>query len=243
VPLFAFLLPYLEESNALADWDYVDPMNNATGGVNSRTGVVISLFICPSDVIPSNPFVDATRGWVYALGSYGGSGGTRSYFPTSSTADGIFFTTDEASEPVQHQRPVRAREVTDGLSKTLLFGERSHDDPNYKSFNAAGWGEPLDAWGWWGASTSRKMVGHVTMSAYAPLNYRLPFNFDARQGQDPPATSFAAFQHYVDLRVSAFGSNHSGGANLGFGDGGLTWVADHISIDVLRAMSTRAAAD
>jgi prepilin-type N-terminal cleavage/methylation domain-containing protein/prepilin-type processing-associated H-X9-DG protein len=243
VPLFAFLLPYLEEGTALADWDHVDPINNANRGAESNTATVLLLLICPSDVIPKNPIVMPIHQWIYALGSYGGNGGTRAYFPRESTADGMFFTTGEASEPVQNQRPVRTSEVTDGLSKTLLLGERSHDDPNYKTFNGAGWGEPLEEWGWWAASTSRKMAGHVTMSTYAPLNYRLPFSFSGRQNQDPSAASFSAFRHYVDLRINAFGSNHPGGANFCFGDGSGRWLIDDIDRDLFRALGTRAGSE
>jgi prepilin-type N-terminal cleavage/methylation domain-containing protein/prepilin-type processing-associated H-X9-DG protein len=240
IPLFAFLLPYLEEANRLVDWDYDDPMNNASRGAESRTAVLLPILICPADEIPTNPITTTDRQWVYALGSYGGNGGTRSYFPQQSTADGIFHTTGEASEPVQHQLPVEPREVTDGLSNTLLLGERSHLDANYQSFNDAGWGEPLDQWGWWAASTSRKMIGHVTMSAYAPINYQLPFSYAERAGHTPSAGSFAAFQYYVDLRLCAFGSNHPGGANFVFGDGSLRFLAAETDRGVLQALSTRA---
>ena len=199
IPLFAYLLPYLEEANVLVAWNYDDPIHNADQGSTSNTAVVLPMLVCPSDDISQNPIVMASRSWVYALTSYGGNGGLRSYFPMQSTADGIFHTTGEASEPKTYQRPVRPKDVTDGLSKTILFGERSHSDPNYKSFNDVNWGEPLDQQGWWGASTSRKMIGHVTLSAYAPINYRLPFSYDGRAGHDPPADSFNAFQYYVDL--------------------------------------------
>jgi prepilin-type processing-associated H-X9-DG protein len=134
--------------------------------------------------------------------------------------------------------------VTDGLSKTLLFGERSHADANYATFNAAGWGEPLAEWGWWGASTSRKMIGHVTMSAVAPINFRLPFTYDQRSGQTPSASSYAAFdREWDDLRICAYGSEHPGGANFVFGDGSLRFLADEMELDVLRAISTRALGD
>ncbi len=244
ISLFTLLLPYMEGAEVLADWDYVDPMNNADKGSESRTALALPQLLCPSDDVSQNPITVPGREWVYALTSYGGSGGTRSYFPQQSTADGMFFTTGKASEPRPNQRPVQPRDVTDGLSKTLLFGERSHADANYQSFNDAQWGEPLAEWGWWGASTSRKMIGHVTMSAYAPINYRLPFSFDQRNGQTPSAGSFAAFSsNYVDRRMCAFGSNHPGGANFVFGDGGLRFLTDDTELDVLRAMSTRAGGD
>jgi prepilin-type N-terminal cleavage/methylation domain-containing protein/prepilin-type processing-associated H-X9-DG protein len=243
IPLFVFLLPHLEGPAVVADWDYDDPINNVNRGSDSNAAAILPVLICPSDVIPQNPIVFSGREWNYALTSYGGNGGTRSYFPTRSTADGIFHTTGEASEPEQDQKPVQPREVTDGLSKTPLFGERSHVDPNYATFNAADWGEQLSEWGWWGASTSRKMIGHVTMSSIAPINYRLPFAYEGRSGQTPPADSFGAFQHYVELRICAFGSNHPDGANFVFADGSLQFLSSETDLHAFQAMSTRGGAD
>ncbi|MFZ5830785.1 MAG: DUF1559 domain-containing protein [Planctomycetota bacterium] len=243
IPLFAYLLPFLEQGAVLTTWDYDDPMKNVDRGRQSPTANVLSVLLCPNDVIDENPVTVPGRGWAYALTSYGGNGGTRSYFPERSTADGMFHTTWEASEPQRFQRPVRPADVRDGLGQTLLFGERTHADENYESFNAAGWGENLRQWGWWGASTSRKMIGHVTMSAFAPINYQLPFAFDERAGQDPPADSFAAFQEYVERRLCAFGSGHPGGANFCIADGSLRFMTADTDPETLKAWSTRAATD
>jgi prepilin-type N-terminal cleavage/methylation domain-containing protein/prepilin-type processing-associated H-X9-DG protein len=243
VPLFAYLLPYFEQGTMLADWDYVDPIHNSDQGANSNTAAVIPLLICPSDEIPQNPIIMPARDWYYALTSYGGNGGTRSYFPQQSTADGLFHTTGEASEPANNQVAVEPRAITDGLSNTIAFGERTHLDPNYQTFNDAGWGEPLLEWGWWGASTSRKMIGHVSMSAHAPFNYQLPFDYAGRNGQSPSAAAFADFQYYVDLRISAFGSNHPGGANFCFADGILRFLTTETDRSLQLALCTRAADD
>jgi prepilin-type processing-associated H-X9-DG protein len=219
-------------------------MLNTNQGSNSNTAVLMPNLVCPSDEISRNPIVFATGGWTYALGSYGGNGGTRSYFPPSSTTDGVFHTTGPASEPAANQTVVRPEDITDGLSHTLLFGERSHHDPNYKSFNAAGWGELLDQWGWWAASTDRKMIGHVTMSGYVPINYQLPFSYDHRAGQNPPADTYAMFQAtYVDMRICAFGSCHPGGANFCFADGSVQYLVSETDLALLRALCTRAKGD
>lgn len=239
ISLFAYLLPYWEQAHALLSWDYDDPINNANQGSQSNTALVLPMLVCPSDVIRQNPIL-MSRDWHYALTSYGGNGGSRSYFPEQSTADGIFHTTGEASEPERNQQVIRPRDVLDGLSNTLLFGERSHYDRDYETFNDAGWGEPLDEWGWWGASTSRKMIGHVTMSAYAPINYRLPFSYAQRNDQMPAADSFSQFNHYVDLRMCAYGSEHPGGVNFAFADGSVRFLSERLPHAMLKALSTRA---
>jgi prepilin-type N-terminal cleavage/methylation domain-containing protein/prepilin-type processing-associated H-X9-DG protein len=244
IPLFVQLLPYLEQDDLFVNWHNDDPMLNASQGARSNTAIVLPLLVCPSDEIAANPILYTTRSWTYALTSYGGNGGTRSYFPPSSTTDGVFHTTGQASEPVPYQTAVRPDDITDGLSHTLLFGERSHSDQNYKSFNAQGWGDLLDQWGWWAASTDRKMIGHVTMSAFVPINYQLPFSYANRMGQNPPADNYADFQNtYVDMRLCAYGSCHPGGANFCFADGSVQFLVSATDINLLRALSTRAKAD
>ena len=102
--VFSCLLPYLEETNRSLAWNLVDPLDNTVGGAQSNTAAVVGRFLCPSDVFNANP-VTTAQGWIYALGSYGGSGGTRSYFPASATADGLFHTTGLASEPQVNEAP------------------------------------------------------------------------------------------------------------------------------------------
>lgn len=240
--VFVHLLPYLEQGDLFAQWDFDDPLENTTGGSASRTATVLSTLLCPSDVLQRNP-IETKQGWVYALTSYGGNGGTRSFQPEFAAVDGIFHTTGPASEPKRHQRPVRLEEVTDGTSHTLLFGERNHFDPNFDSFAEAGWADRLVTWGWWAPSGGRKSIAQVTMSAYAPLNYRLPFGHAACPSAEAAVTSAAEFQSYVELRVSAWGSNHAGGANFAFADGSVHFITDGIPQITLQALATRGGAD
>ena len=211
------LLPQLEQGTLQKTWDFSDPMNNTLGGLSATTTTVLPVLLCPSDVLDQNPVLE--NGVYYGLTSYGGNGGTRSYFPSSAAVDGVFHTTDSASEPNPGQRPVRMRQITDGSSKTLLLGERRHNDANYETFAALGWADSLKTWGAWGPSGGRKAIGHVTMSAYPPINYQLPFNASSTAGVSPPADSGVAFGYYVDMRTCAWGSNHSGGANFALADG------------------------
>jgi prepilin-type processing-associated H-X9-DG protein len=185
-----------------------------------------------------NPVLD--QGWYYGLTSYGGNGGTRSYSPQFATTDGMFHTTGPASEPAANQRAVRLRDVSDGASQTLLFGERSHDDANLEQFAANGWTHSLKTWGWWGPSGGRKSIGHVTMSAMAEINYRIPFGPRGGGSANPPVTDGVSLSTYVDQRICAFGSEHPGGANLATVDGAVRFFTDNTSIVALHALATRA---
>jgi type II secretory pathway pseudopilin PulG len=240
VPLFAWLLPHMDGAALLVRWDRNDPLNNVTRGRESPAAVVLPELVCPSDTLPRNPVTVQPRGWTYALTSYGGNGGTRPHFAPRATVDGMFHTVGEASEPLRNQLPVRNRDVTDGLSQTLLFGERSHVDPAYATFTDLAWGDPLDLQGWWGASASRKLAGHVMLGSWGGINERLGFTIDGRFGRDPPADTFAAFQEHAERRLTAYGSGHIRGVNACFADGRVVFLGDDTDAAVFRDAATRA---
>jgi len=223
--LFIYLLPYLEQDPLYRQWDFTNPLNNVTGA-GSRAGTVIKSLLCPSDLIPQNPIT--TQGRTYAITSYGGNGGSRTVDPALATTDGIFHTTGPASEPVPNQSPVRIADITDGTSSTLLFGERSHRDPNYDLFAAGGStndGLPIESWGWWAASTGRQAIGHVTMSALVPINYKAPA---------------AGWSTTIEQqRLNAWGSGHPNGANFTMADASVRFIADAISLQTLQQIATR----
>lgn len=244
VSLFVYLLPYFEQDNLQRNWDYTDPLNNTTGGPAARTAQVINLLICPSDTIPANPVDGGSNRW-YGLTSYGGNGGTQSYDPMNATTDGIFHTTGPGSQPRANQQPVAMGEVTDGLSNTVLFGERSHLDPNHDSFAAnitapgGSFLNPMNLIGWWAPSGGRLAIGDVSMSAYAPINYRVPQNYANRGSMSPPASDYNSYLYYYERRMCSFGSNHPGGANLALADGSVRFVRDNVAQLTLQRLCAR----
>jgi prepilin-type processing-associated H-X9-DG protein len=231
--LFVHLLPQLEQTPLFNRWNFSDPLDN-TVGTTANTAVILNSLLCPSDLVKQNPIVSGVR--YYGLTSYGGNGGTQSHPPASISSDGMFFATGPASPGFTE---VRDAEVIDGLSNTLLFGERDHDDRNYDTFFAAGWTiEPMGWWGWWAPSGGAFGLSDVTLSTLAPINYRLGFDF-ARKPAD--AGSQAAFTaNYDALRVGAYGSKHPGGANFAMADGSVRFLKQTIALPVLRALGTRA---
>ena len=83
--------------------------------------------------------------------------------------------------------------------------------------------------GWWAPSGGRLAAGDVTLSAAAPLNYRLP-----------PGTSPGAFQQTLyNQRICAFGSNHANGANFAMGDGSTRFMSQTLSQNTLTLLCIR----
>ncbi|HTU22684.1 MAG TPA: DUF1559 domain-containing protein [Gemmataceae bacterium] len=221
--VFVSLLPFFEQQNLYQVWNFTDPRLNGQSST-SPAASVLSVLTCPSDVIPQNPYpAPKPPGTFWGITSYGGNGGSQAY-PLASN-DGIFFAVGPASSPVLS--PVRIADVTDGLSNTLLFGERYHRDANFDAnASAGGASDQIAGYGWW-ASFGTAAVTDVTESAYAPLNYLVS-----------PSPSNAASA--INMRINAWGSGHTNGANFALADGSVQFITNAIPQTTLLYLATRA---
>ena len=227
--LWVEMLPHVEEANLKIKWDYDDYRNNIAGGYVALSANVVPILLCPSDLLPTPihhlqvPAPDDWMNGVYGLGSYGGNAGVRSFGNSDvpQSEDGVFF----------KRSRVRMAMITDGSSHTLLFGERSHEDPEYDRLAEeleSGMG-PLAAWGaWCSASHEFGSQADVLLGSIVPINYRV----SPDSGADP--------WDMIDSRLSAFGSGHPGGANFAMADGSARFIAEDIPLEQLQALSTRA---
>ncbi len=224
--LWVELLPHFEQENLYERWDYEDNRNNVTGGPSATQAQVIKILICTSDALPDQVVELTTQAappwsWgFYAMSSYGGNAGKRSFHPGDPpdfprlTRDGVFFL----------DSTIRLADITDGTSNTLLFGERYHRDPEHDLRNPIFFptNGPLASWGKWGFVARGQ--SQVTLSTPAPINYRVP-----------PAGDRSA----VEDRNCVFGSGHPGGANFAFADGSARFLRESTALSVLQALSTR----
>jgi Protein of unknown function (DUF1559) len=236
--LFVYLLPYVEANPLYRQWDFNDdPDVNTVGDASSAPSAqVIPTYLCPSDLIPQNPYPSGSTPTWYAITSYGGNCGTRSYPPTLATADGIFFETGPAT-PDNPQ--VDFASVPDGTSTTLFFGERNHADANYDTFFSPGWTlDPMGGWGWWASTGGQYGVSDVTESSFAPINYTCPITYDQALASGLSETTFT--NTLDSLRVCSFGSQHAEGAQFALVDGSVHFVSQYVNQSVLVALSTRA---
>jgi prepilin-type N-terminal cleavage/methylation domain-containing protein/prepilin-type processing-associated H-X9-DG protein len=215
ISLFEALLPYIEQDNLQKQLNLTQNQYGNCNGPTSTGAQIIKILLCPSDTIQNPVSTYTTRGVTYYFGmnSYGGNGGTRSwYIDTSSTTDGMFYINSA----------VKITDVTDGTSNTLFFGERYHKDPVYTNIATLG------GWAWANYSAGQDYL----FSTRVPINYTLPLG----------TVTGSAGGYPEDSRVAAFGSGHTGGANFAMADGSVRFLTltSNGDLAVLQALSTRA---
>jgi prepilin-type processing-associated H-X9-DG protein len=230
------LLPFIEQANIIKRFDKNVPngtgdspsANTGIGNSNTKTiaAQVIINYRCPSCNLP---FQSNVRGYVFGQNSYAGNGGTRIYHPVNAPAsdplkqhvaakrnnDGLF----NIVEP--GDAGYTAPQVKDGLSKTLMFGERKHFDPEFDRLYPT---YPLIGWSGWAWTMVYNSVGDVIGHSAVPINYMIPVGSSNQQD--------------VWDRLSAWGSFHLGGANFCLCDGSVAFYDDTMDLKVLQALST-----
>jgi prepilin-type N-terminal cleavage/methylation domain-containing protein/prepilin-type processing-associated H-X9-DG protein len=212
--------------------------------------------------VPSLPGGNHGLLWrgVYSITSYAGNGGTKSYYteqsPTGikSRDDGMFFVVapagstsgvcyDRPGPPVgpcvRHDSGATLKSVSDGTSKTILFGEKYNEDAKFDSMGAAETsGLLIHQWAFWGWTGGFKGNGAVLRSSGDSNQVVGVIN-----RQTPPDCPKSPQYQCQDDRLMTWGSGHPGGANFVFADGSSKFITESIAPDTLRAISTRAGSE
>jgi prepilin-type N-terminal cleavage/methylation domain-containing protein/prepilin-type processing-associated H-X9-DG protein len=241
--LFVELLPFLEQGNVYNRWDFVNTTNDFSSA-SAPGATPLTILVCPSAGVNQNPL---NFGNLFAgVSTYGGNGGTRSFPPTQATVDGMFYDTGPQSKPNPNQVPVRVADVTDGLSNTLLFGERVVSDGNLDSYQLAPFVptpdppiQAMSAYCVWGAPPGPSAIADVVLAADASINFGFPDRYVPPIGMPVPVPWASEAANWW-LRVSAFGSRHTNGANFALADGSVRFISATIPLATFRALATRA---
>lgn len=226
--MFEMLLPFIEQGNVYNKLDLVtnavDPAvpryNTQYANCDALTATgarVIRMFLCPSDVgLPVTSVAIDSKTYFFGANSYGGNAGIRSFVTRTMTNDGIFFINSKMA----------IRDVMDGLSTTILFGERFRYDPDFDRLSPTA---PIGNYGGW-AWANALPGNEYLLSGAVPINFMVP----TQAANDPGFV-------LQDNRLCAFGSGHPGGANFCMADGSARFISQDVHLkEVLQPLCTRA---
>ncbi|HEY2826486.1 MAG TPA: DUF1559 domain-containing protein [Pirellulales bacterium] len=229
--------PYLEETNLFNKLDLINPNSGwlAFNPQNAQAvdGVIIGVMCCPSSPLPALWPVPPVKAM---MPSYVGIAGATNYegFPEVRISaccvppDGQI----SAGGVLVPNQAIRLRQVSDGLSKTLVVGECSDN-----VLDSHGVAHRID-----GGFNSGWITGTTALGT--PPNYSTGFS--------PPAWNITSIRYPPNTREydrpginQSHGPNnplvsaHPGGVNGVFLDGSVKLVVDSIDLTVLKEFATR----
>jgi len=239
--LFYFVLPFMEQRQLFDSMDPKVPRNNITATTGSKAAAAVATFICPSDQFPEGNPHRYNAPEAYGVTSYRGNAGSRPFFATSSSNDGVFMATGSAARKATSAANginVRIKDIPDGTSKTILFADSSHVDPKFNTFTTAGWnsGSTISTWSRWYPAGGDNGLGNLLCGGFSPVNYKTPF---VHGGPGAPGSQ-TAWYTFQDMRLSAIGSEHPAGASISLVDGSVRFLLDSTEQSLLSLYCTRA---
>ncbi len=237
------ILPYIEQENVYSQFNKNvitnDSYQGATGNVNNPgitslakvttvAARVIDAYRCPSSTLAQTASVSAGTnnvGYVFGLNTYAGSGGTMIYgfYGQSNWTGAAKINNNGLFNIVEHgDVGTSPRSVTDGLSKTLMFGERMHYDPNFDLLYPT---YPIATWSGWAWTYPCNSVGDNLGHTAVQINYMIP--------------NGASGNNFINNRLASWGSFHPTGANFCIADGSVQFLTEDTDLQsVLQPLST-----
>jgi len=190
------------------------------------------------DKLPNPPVTqyigDFGQTYYFAITSYGGNAGSRASYWQNASQDGIFYLNSAT----------RIGDVTDGLSNTVLFGERYHNDPVFDNLQAQAGSSPINTYGGWAWANPYAMED-ITLGSYSTVpigstpdpNY-LTLNTISINYTTPPGAQMMTYD-LMAARLNAFGSGHSNGANFCYGDGSVHFLTNGLNPQILQLLCVK----
>lgn len=210
---FTRVLSFIEEAAIESRYDDTLPPTDPIN--NPLRQMPIAVYRCPSMAPPPEPSL--LPGYSSYLWSIGDT--ANGFLPPADGSDsGLLVRTTYHGLPLR-EAGVSFGEVRDGLSKTLLAGETNFSQLDYM---------------WTSGPTRGSLRGGLAEWAWGYAGYSFGGTGTLlNRHNDPSAGSLTS-------RLTAFRSDHPGGAGFVFGDGSVSFLADDIEPAVYRGFGTRA---
>jgi type II secretory pathway pseudopilin PulG len=245
------VMPFMEEQSAIATYNWnkhwYDATSNSTPArpVDAALGVPpdcnlavgakpVAVYACTSApprnlaaiTVPASPDGDSARGSISAVRL--SALATSDYETMTAVKLGVLsperYTIESSKGLLDKDRITRARQITDGLSKTLLVVEAAGKPNTWQA----------------GKMVSNPLGPRLYAQGISWADNLGPFKLD---GFRPDGTARASANAGVAMNASNEGecySFHRGGANVVFGDTSTRFIADSIDLATFCGLITRA---
>jgi prepilin-type N-terminal cleavage/methylation domain-containing protein len=227
--LFVAILPYVDQANA---FNLYDSAKSNTDPANAKcVNQLVPGYLCPTAVIRRNvpdivladptgynsttdPCSDKGR----APGTYAVCTGSTNHDPYA----GFYGIPHKDNGAIVYTETgvTRIRDITDGMSNTVMIGESAWNYDNYTTSAVACNGGNKYGYTYW-ANAYPSSIGFSTAPPFNPKTY---INFD-------PSTN--------DSTLTRFRSEHTGGVQMVLCDGSVRFLSENLGQTTLAALGTR----
>jgi prepilin-type N-terminal cleavage/methylation domain-containing protein/prepilin-type processing-associated H-X9-DG protein len=241
---WADVLPFLEGSSVYDRLELNTPNSGFLPLHPHNTAVVHNFLLqsafCPSSLIPP---LKAVAGAQVTMPSYVGISGSTSHEGFAEVRVNVCCAPQMTGEisaggVLIPNQTVRIRQVTDGLSKTMVVGECSDF-----AFNTQGVAYRID-----GGHTGGWLIG--TRASGTPPNYTT--SSSSTSGPNSPSWNIVTIRYPINTREyerpginDSHGANnplvsaHPGGVNVALLDGSQRFLSDDADLSMLKSLATR----
>jgi len=209
------ILPFMEQASEYTKLDFTKSATAAPNAAVLRTPSAFTFAACPT-----NPIQGIFGNWG-SITHYGGSAGLANnscYRPSTSSAYGMFSGVDANASP----GGCKGKDVTDGLSKTVMICEKLGYNPVSYTPGTAGFRECRTN----AVPTNSSWYWNFKGVNYGPLT----------RMENGPNTVLAS----NDWSSTSPYSFHPGGLTLAFGDGSTQFISETIAITIWNAIADKA---
>jgi prepilin-type N-terminal cleavage/methylation domain-containing protein len=220
---YSYMGPYIEELPWSDTIDFGVSFSHSSNDSARRHR--ISMYGCPSDGLKMNEWESST--WARWRGNYVVNFGNTNYGQTSK--GGVSF----GGAPFRPRTGVKSKDITDGLSKTLLMAECVTVGQLNTQASGSGWGGPI--------SEISISVGGQTFQAWLTPNSSVPDDVTRRCPPDYALNGMPGCTlvgNDMTQQSLASRSRHPGGVQVASADGSCRFVSDGIYLGTWRALST-----
>ena len=215
-------LPYIEQTNVYNNISTVSNLFTGNQYTYTLTSTATNPALSPGSVVipmlicPAETLASQTTiytNYTFGMTTYGCITGTQDDYYGDLT-----YRFDGIFYPNSSTLLLR---ITDGTSNTMAFGERTYFNPQNAAASAAINAAGMGGWAW---SNYNSMEDYM-LGANVPINY-----------------SGCLDNNYCDERISALGSQHTGGCNVAFADGSVHFLTltGTSQLPILQELATKA---